>query len=531
MLAEIRVVNLGVIADLTLVLQPGMTALTGETGAGKTLVVEAIELLLGARADGVILGTLADEARVEGRFVTAEGESVVARVLPRGGRSRAYVDGRMATVGELAELARDRVDLYSQHAHQTLLEPRAAREALDRFGDIDASPLAAARARVAEAEAALVRLGGDAREREREMDMLRFQVAELASAAIADADEDERLAAEEEVLSAAAALRSAADAAYEHLAADGGVEDALGRAASVMAGLNPLAGHHRRLSALTAEVADAARDLRSAGEAIVDDPGRAEEVRSRLHLLKLLCRKYGERLADVIVYQAATSARLAELEDREVRAAMAEAARKEAEANLAGEKERVLRARQAVAPGLAAAIEGRLRVLALPRADFEVSVSGDEGARVEFLLSANPGQPSLPLAKVASGGELARAMLATRLVLTEAPPTLIFDEVDAGIGGEAASAVGAALADLAAGGARQVLVVTHLAQVAAFADHHVVVTKTQTDGGTRATARPAEGEDRLGELSRMMSGRPDSRTARAHAGELLAGARSRAAVV
>ena len=225
MLAELHVRDLGVIADLFLVLEPGMTALTGETGAGKTLVVEAIELLLGARADPVLVRPGADEAWVEGRFAVAGGgdgggpsehdgagerEVVLARVVPRSGRSRAYVNGRLATVAELAELGGSLVDLYGQHDHQSLLSPKVQRAALDSFGRVDLGPLAAAKARVAAIDKAMVALGGDARSRAREIDLLRFQVTELEAVGIADADEDGRLEAEEDLLAEAVAHRQAA---------------------------------------------------------------------------------------------------------------------------------------------------------------------------------------------------------------------------------------------------------------------------------------------------------------------------------
>ncbi|MDQ3640560.1 MAG: AAA family ATPase, partial [Actinomycetota bacterium] len=202
MLAELHVRDLGVIADLPLVLDGGMTALTGETGAGKTLVVEAIELLMGGRADAVLVRPGAEEARVEGRFVSSDGlnETVLARAVPRNGRSRAYIDGRLATATELAELGRGLVDLHGQHAHQSLLSARSQRAALDRFASVDLAPLARARDRVRVVDDALASLGGDGRARARELDLLRFQLAELEAAHVDDPDEDRALEAEEDAL-------------------------------------------------------------------------------------------------------------------------------------------------------------------------------------------------------------------------------------------------------------------------------------------------------------------------------------------
>ncbi len=551
MLAELHVRDLGVIADLFLVLEPRMTALTGETGAGKTLVVEAIELLLGARADPVLVRPGADEAWVEGRFAVAGGgdgggpsggpsehdgggerEVVLARVVPRRGRSRAYVNGRLATVAELAELGGSLVDLYGQHDHQSLLSPKVQRAALDSFGRVDLGPLAAAKARVAAIDKAMAALGGDARSRAREIDLLRFQVAELEAAGIADADEDERLEAEEDLLAEAVAHRQAAVDAHGALRDDGKAADCLAQAIAALAGRRPYAAVEARLRSVAAEVDDLADEVRQAGDAIAEDPERLDRARERRRLLMELCRKYGERLSDVIVYQADACSRLGELESHDARVRELEEERSVAVAVAAEAAAAVGDARRAAAPALAQEIERHLQELAMPRARFEVSVAdGDPGGNpsgehVEFLLGANPGEAALPLAKVASGGELARTMLAARLVLTAtngkagAPPTLVFDEVDAGVGGQAALAVGAALATLAAD--HQVLVVTHLPQVAAFADHQVAVTKVERDGRTVADVQTLEQGDRVVELSRMLSGQPSSATARDHAAELLA---------
>jgi DNA repair protein RecN (Recombination protein N) len=523
MLAELHVRDLGVIADLHLVLAEGMTALTGETGAGKTLVVEAIELLMGERADAVIVRNGADEARVEGRFVAGADEVVVARVVPRNGRSRAYLDGRLATAGELADLGRGLVDLHGQHAHQSLLSPRTQRAALDRFAKVDLGPLAEARRRLQEVQDALSAIGGDARAQAREVDLLRFQLAELGAAALEDPDEDVVLEAREDALADAAAHRDAAAAAYQAVEGEGGAADAVGQAIAALAGRRPFEDVEARLRALQAELTEAAADVRATGEAIVDEPDALDAVRGRRRLLRELCRKYGEQLSDVLTYEAEARSRLAELESRGARVEALEAERRAALEAVDHAGAAVAAARRAAAPELAAQVQGHLQALAMPGARLDVVVGGPGPAdEVEFLLAANRGGAPLPLAKVASGGELARAMLAARLVLIDAPPTLVFDEVDAGIGGEAARAVGRALAALAAD--HQVLVVTHLPQVAAFADHQVAVTKRDEGDVTVAAVRTVEGDDRVVELSRMLSGQPDSATARGHAEELLAAA-------
>ena len=564
MLTEVRVAELGLFTDLTLVLGPGLTALTGETGAGKTLVVDAIELLLGSRADPVLVRPGAEQASVEGRFAE-EGEAgddlILARTVPASGRSRAYVDGRMAPLGVLAEAAARLVDLHGQHAGQSLLSPSAQRAAVDAFDHIDHRAVTEAKRAVRVAEQSLADLGGDIRVRAREIDLLRFQIGELDEANLADPDEDRGLAEAEDRLSAVAAHQDAAAAAHHALSDDGGAVDALGVAVSVLADRRPFAAIRDRLQAAAVEVADAASELRDLAEDLEDDPERLAEVRARRHLLRELRRKYGDELADVIAFREQAATRLAELESHEVRVRQLEKQRAAGEAALAKAETALGRARRAAAPRLAQAVERRLRDLAMPRARFEVSVGPDRAAdEITWLLAANPGEPALPLSKVASGGELARTMLAVRLVLGDAvsaaegeaaagaPPdptdptpagatadpapagakpdpagqdrrTLVFDEVDAGIGGEAAVAVGRALADLAT--RQQVLVVTHLAQVAAFADQQIAVSKHEAGGRTVAHATALDVEGRIVELSRMLSGQPDSATARRHAEELL----------
>jgi DNA repair protein RecN (Recombination protein N) len=543
---ELAVRDLGVIAELRLVLGPGMTALTGETGAGKTLVVDAIELLVGGRADPVLVRTGADEAWVEGRFVrptdgagdgAGDGgidvgdEVVLARAIPRSGRSRAYIDGRLATAGELAAIGAELVDLHGQHAHQSLLHTAAQREALDRFGGIDLGPLQAARRAIGAILDELAGMGGDERARARELDLLRYQVSEIDAAAIAGPGEDTALERLEDELADATAHREAASGAVMALSGNGAGDvaepatsaaDAMGAALALLAGRAPFVDAEARLRALAAELSDVAGELRAAGEAIDEDPERLAQVRERRQLLHDLRRKYGETLADVLAEGDGLRARLAELEDHDRRAAELDARLTAARAAEAEAAAKVATARKSSAPLLAAEVQAHLAELALPKARVEVVVGGDDpGDDVELRLAANPGTPPLPLAKVASGGELARTMLALRLVLSAAPPTLVFDEVDAGIGGAAAVAVGRSLARLAQQ-PHQVLVVTHLPQVAAYADAQVRVAKQSDESTTVARVSVLDHPDRVIELSRMLSGQPDSDAARVHAAELLA---------
>jgi DNA repair protein RecN (Recombination protein N) len=532
MLVELRVQDLGVIEEVTLDLETGMTALTGETGAGKTLLVEALELLMGGRADPVLVRPGAEQALVEGRFMVDNEEVILARAVAVKGRSRAWIDGRMAPVSALAEVGARLVDLHGQHAHQSLLDPAMQRRSLDLFGAIDLGPLTDARAALRGLQAELDGLGGDERARAREIDLLRHQLSEIDGAALNDPDEDEVLAAVEERLAEADAHRDAAGAALAALDADGdgplsasarsaGALDLIGSAHGALAGRAPLAALAARLAAIQADAADVASDLRTVVDTWEADPERLAEVRTRRNLLHELSRKYGEGVAGVRAYGEEIRARVQDLESVEERALALQGAITAAEKHLAAAEAEVGAARRRGAPDLARAVEQRLQTLAMARARLEVTVGEeDPGDDVAFLLGANPGEAVLPLAKVASGGELARAMLALRLVLTDAPPTIVFDEVDAGIGGEAALAVGRALAEVAT--RHQVLVVTHLAQVAAYAGHQIGVHKEVSAERTLAVTAALDPEARVVELARMLSGQPDSATARRHAQELLA---------
>ncbi|MGE0730320.1 MAG: DNA repair protein RecN [Acidimicrobiia bacterium] len=531
MLEELQVTDLGVIERLGLTFGPGMTALTGETGAGKTLVVEAIDLLLGGRADPSFVRPGATEAVVEGRFAEGDQEWVIRRVVPVQGRSRAYVNGSLASLAELSELGRHLVDLHGQHAHQSLLAPSTQRAALDLFGRIDLDPVRRLAAETTELERALAALGGDDRARARELDLLRFQLQELDAARLENPDEDAVLEEEEDRLADAVAHQEAAALALAALNDDGGAAEGV---ASVIAALRdraPFRPLEERARSLAAELSELASEIRAVAESIEPDPERLAEVRARRSQLRDLCRKYGETLAEVMDEHRALAERAEELEGREGRAAELEDRRRAAADELRRAQRRVGTARRKAAPELAGAVQDRLADLALAKARISVDVAGPDtdpaGDEVTFLLAANPGSPLLPLAKVASGGELARAMLALRLVLSKvgytSPPTQIFDEVDAGIGGAAATAVGEALARLAAGD-RQILVVTHLPQVAAWATTHVTVEKRQGDDSTESVARVLTTKQRTVELARMLSGKSESASARKHAGELLTAA-------
>ena len=521
MLDELAVTDLGVIAKARLELRGHMTALTGETGAGKTLLLGALELLSGARADASVVRAGAEQAVVEGRFINGDGdELVLRRVVPRDGRSRAYCNGSLVTAAELAEAAAGLLEIHSQGAQLALTTPGVQRQALDRWANVDLSELTAAESAVGSLRAALDELGGDERARVREMDLLAFQVAEIGSAGLSDPDEDAALAAEEALLADAVGHREAASKALGVYDEEGGLSDALAAMAGALDDRRPFDGTLTRVLAQQAELSDLVAELRRQADSIEEDPERLEVVRLRRVELRDLGRKYGDTLAEVMAFGQECQVRLDELGDRERRAAALEddlaaacLVRDEAAAKVGA-------ARRSAAPQLATAVQARLAALAMPKATLEITVGDDDpGDRVTFLLAANPGMAPAPIQRAASGGELSRVLLALRLVLSGGPDTMVFDEVDAGIGGATALEVGSALSEVAE--TSQVLVVTHLAQVAAHADQQVRIAKSADEDATTTTVESVGGEARVVELSRMLSGTPDSAAARSNAKDLL----------
>ncbi len=542
MLVELRVCNLGVFEDVSIAFSAGMSALTGETGAGKTLIVDAIALLAGRPTDPLVVRPGASEALVEGRFTLSgrpgmdpeANEVVVSRVVPTTGRSRSYVDGRMVSASALSDVVRNLVEINGQHAFAYLLSPQVQRELFDQASAIDTVRQRDLRREVAKLRSALESLGADPVARERETDLLRYQLQEIDSACVEDPDEETSLRAEQESLADAAGTVDAARALREALVGDGGSAERVGDAIALAGSRPALSSIAARLAAASEEIVDCAGEARLLAENLEANPERLDAVGQRLGLLAALRRKYGPTLAEVVAYRERIRSQLHELHSRDELISTYREHLETAERDLRAEDRRVLQARRDAAPWFASLVEDQLAGLALQRARFGVEVVSDTGKQVvTWLFAANPGQPLLPLSKVASGGELSRVLLATRLAVARAsggsvaqltgPETLIFDEVDAGVGGQAAASVGEALAELASN--RQVLVVTHLAQVAAFADHQVVVTKDIVASGdgdlTKASASLLDDDGRVVELARMLSGQPDSATARSHARELL----------
>jgi DNA repair protein RecN (Recombination protein N) len=524
MLCSLEVHALGVVEHAQLTFGAHMTVLTGETGAGKTLLVEALQLICGGRADLALIRPGADAATVKASFVHDGLEVVVERVLPREGRTRALINGRSVSASELRDEVASYLEIHGQHEAQSLFEPTAAREALDRFGEIDGSALATARLGVARLNDALARLGGDAETAQRALELQQFEFDQLSAAQLTSDHELDELSSELERLGSAEAVKVHAARTAELLV---GGDEGLGARDLLRQALREVEGVLGARSVLDAgllavdalnEFVERVREFEATLEV---DPERIDEIATRISLLKGFIRRYGTTLSDVITAREELADQLRAAEqlgtDREVIEASLEAAL----AALRIEEDAMLALRRAAAPLLASAVESTLVQLGMPHCQFLVAVDDEAGGDgVTFLFSANPGMRPLELARVASGGELSRVMLALHLAVPNGPGSLIFDEIDTGVGGVAASALGSFLADLATN--RQVFVVTHLAQVAAFGDVHLLVAKATTDSLAKTTVRELNTIAREIEIARLLSGSPDSPTALAHARELLA---------
>jgi DNA repair protein RecN (Recombination protein N) len=551
MLRHLRVTNFAILSDVAIELGEGMNVLTGETGAGKSLIVEAVNLLRGGRASADIPRAGADEAVVEAivdvpddlaarvaRIMEGAGvpwqrdEVFIRRVIQRGGRSRTYVNGALTTLARLAELGALLVDLSGQHQHQGLVDPGRHLEILDAFAAEPAlvAGMAAAWAELRRCDDELSALGGAGREREARIDYLRYQLEELDGAAL-QPGEDLAIEAERARLAAVdqlqAAARTAEDALY---GSDDSARDRVAaatreveRAARTDARLAPVT---RQLGEIETLIDDAADQLRDYAGKLEGDPERLAWLDERLALIRRLTRKHSGSLDDVIARAAELRAELATLIGREARLSELACERTHAEA-LAGSAASALgKSRKQAARRLEKEVGASLAELGMGSARLSVVIEpralGPGGAdRIELMLVSNKGEDTRPLTKVASGGELSRIMLALKLALRRADEvaTYVFDEVDAGIGGATAQVVGAQIRAVA--NHRQVLCVTHLPQIAAFADQHFHVEKLEIAGRTETRVQRLTAAARKDELARMLGGHATSK-ARAHAAELLA---------
>jgi DNA repair protein RecN (Recombination protein N) len=544
-LLELHISGLGVVEDCDLELHPALNVLTGETGAGKTMVTVGLALALGQRASATLVRAGADAARVQARFEAPadlaggadgggwaqDGEIVLARHVSADGRSSARIGGQLAPVSALAEVGRGLVEVHGQHQGQRLLSRSAQAAFLDRWaGGEHLATLEGLRSEhdlLRSALEGLAKLTETERERERELDLLAYQVREIGSTAPREGEIAE-LEGEEARLAHAERLLERAGDAEAALASDDAALDALRRAIVALSAAGEIDPEARGLADRAAEVgelaADLARDVRAYRERTALDPARLDDVRERIQALRSLSRKYGETETDVLAFLEAARARLEALAGAGDERRRLEAEVQERRASVAALADRVSVARAEAAPRLSAAIGAELLELGMEGALVEIELEpldevGRGGAeRAEIRFAGGQGQSPLPLGKVASGGELSRMMLAFRSVLVDLDdvPTLVFDEVDAGIGGRAGLAVGRRLAALAR--TRQVVVVTHLPQIASFADRHIRVEKRS---GT-ASVDVLEDAERVAELSRMLAGMPGSGSAAVHAEELLA---------
>ncbi len=554
MLIELRIRDYAVIDDLTLDAAPGLNALSGETGSGKSLVASALSCLLGERASLDVVRAGTERALIEAAFdvedcepvrerldelgLAATGDVLVLRrEVARRGRNRAWVNDSSATVGLLRELGRDLVDLHGQHEHQSLLKPVEQRKLLDSFARAkgQASAVASSYGQLKAQVLERAQLDARIRELESRADFMRFQLGEIEGASLEEG-EDESLEAEATRLEHADDLaRTAAGAHYELYAGDDAVTV---RVRAVQASLRDIV----RLDGSLAEVAElleqsyqaaseAGRFLGDYANSLEHDPRRLEQVRTRLDRIFRLKRKYGPELADVVETGCRLGAQLEEIESSSFDIVALERRIEETKVRLEQEAAALGEARRVAARSLQEQVEALFPELGLEAGTFSVALHalpevGAGGAeRIEFLVSLNPGFPLAPLRRIASGGELSRVMLALKSILgaVDRVPTLVFDEIDSGVGGEIANAVGARLQET--GRAHQVLAITHLAQIASRAGHHLLVEKrlSPEDGLTRTRAVVLDGEQRVREIARMLGGDPDSSASRDHARELLGG--------
>jgi DNA repair protein RecN (Recombination protein N) len=551
MLLELRISNLALITELAIQFGPTFSVLTGETGAGKSIILQSINLLYGEPARGWVRSG-AESAVVEALFECAadhplnrllveqgwdgDGQVVLKRVVSATGNSRYYVNGGLATGKTVGELAENLVNIASQHDHQQLLSRSFQLDFLDAFAGLrpQRQALGELYDRWSEQRQRCLLLRQREQEKEQRRDFLTFQCREIEEAAVT-VDEDLRLEQEKQRLKAVGDLARLGGGSHDLMTAQ--VLDAL---AEIRRNLQQMAAFDASLEKLAEDVAehgyqleDASQQLRSYLEDLTDDPGRLDEVTARIDTLQKLKRKYGSSLQEVLDYGLRSAAELAQLDelDRELTDLEKELAALDRQ--LVKAATGLSRERRQAASQLAEAVGHELMALCLEKASFAVDFAGVEAGmeleslsrrgwdQPEFLFSANRGEPMKPLAKVASGGELSRLMLALKCLLArhDRVETVIFDEIDAGISGQTAEAVAGKIRELA--GHHQVICITHLPQIAAAADAHFTVAKEEIEERTRTTISLLRAEERVGELARMLDGVAVTAKTRAYAEELL----------
>ncbi len=550
MLTTLRIKNLALVSDLTLELQPGCNVITGETGAGKSIILGALNLVLGERADRTLIRSGQESCSVEAVFDARklraplksfleenglepceEHQLVLKRTFTATGTNRQFVNGSPTTLATLATIGEWLVDMHGPHDHQSLLHPTKQLAILDAFGGLEKAreefgELVRRRAALETEKSALI---VDEKTYAQQLDLLRFQVQEISVARL-KIGEDEEVEAEFHRASNAAKLLQLSQAALDVLSeSDDSLITQSGAVGRMLAELQRVDAGATGLVELHAQASETLRELQSAVSHYADkvevDPARLAELEERLNLLQTLKRKYGATLAEVITFGDEAKTKLQSLESRDAELARLNAALEKLGSEILNAGKKLSAARQKVIPQLAKAVSKQLGDLGFKQSKFDVAITavahpGATGLdEIEFQFAPNLGEPAKPLRAIASSGEMARVMLALKTVLAteDEIPVLVFDEVDANVGGETANAVGEKMKQIAAN--RQVLCITHLPQVAAPADAHYVVTKQVTAGRTISEIQLLRNKERVTELARMLGGQSDA--ARKHAEALL----------
>lgn len=556
MLQSLYLENIALIEKLGIELFPGFNVLTGETGAGKSIIIDAVNFVLGERTSRDLIRNGAARAKVEAVFSLNEGDAafaaldalgiecdgnelILSRELSAAGRNACRVNGTLVPVASLKSVSDTLVDIHGQHEHQALLDAENHISYLDAYCHAESLPIIEKIDAIVSrrSELMLKRNSGfsSEREREREMDMLRYQIEEIASANL-EVGEEERLNAEKTVLLNAERIRTALETAHMALsgAEEGSALSAIDTARRSMRDIAALNKDYEALSDKIEELYYAAEDisfvLRDTSENVESDMQRLEEIEQRLKLISDLKRKYGRTVEDVIDFGKDAGTKLNELENAEALAAELDAKldKLKAEYNVAADE--LSKVRRAAGERLKRDVLNELKDLGMAKAMFDVALSDASGGEprkggretAEFMLSANPGEPLKPLEKVASGGELSRIMLCFKSIFADNDrvPTLIFDEIDTGISGRTAAVVGEKMLGIAK--KHQVICVTHLAQIAALADAHLMVRKYDDGKNTFVETRQLNEEEKVQRIAQMMDGESDSPSALTHARELIA---------
>jgi len=558
MLRFLKISHLAVIDAVEVEFEPGFNVLTGETGAGKSILVEAVGLLLGGRASGDLVRTGEDAATIEAIFEHDGEELLVRREITAQSRSRAFIDGALATAGALKDLSARLIELHGQHEHQTLLDPSTHLAILDAYGRLDTRHVSVAAAfdtmRALLDEIARVRRA--IAERDARQELVAFQLNEIERASIKPAspgelDEDTELGATRQVLASAERVERLCSESYAALyESDGAVLAGLGsvwKRVGELAALDPkFQPYVEAREGIKSQLEDLALFLRRYADTIEASPARLQQIEDRLALLERIKRKYGPTLADVVTRRETLRRELQDLEQGDARLEALDRQLASARSAYLSAAEALAAERRRIAEVFSRRVESALAELAMGRTRFDVRFervgedawSADGIDRVEFYVSPNPGEELRPLARIVSGGELSRIMLAIKTLTatsrhgftdrddrppSAAAPGLIFDEVDAGIGGRVADVVGRKLRTL--GSAFQVLCITHLPQIAAYADTHFQIAKTVERGRTRTTVVRLDDRARIEEVARMMGGEAITDVLRASAREMLKGGR------